>query len=148
MQESQLRYVRYNYKRGPGYELKHGGILEINCQGWVHSELQNRFDITLPHWLLSKELFEDNGIFVTTVKNIADIRPGAIFLFGPQDLPDMKKLHVALYSGYRIAGTHEPLLEHVNVVDKTVGFWPLNKFSQTHRYEQLYAIKQPIKRVQ
>ena len=148
MLESFLRYVRYSYKRGPGYELKHGDILEINCKGWVHRELQYRFGIILPHWLLSKELFEDDGIFVTSVKNISEIRPGAIFLFGPHNLVDMKKLHVALYSGYQIAESNEPILEHVNIIDKTVGFWPLEKFSQEHRYEQLYAIKQPIKRVQ
>ncbi len=138
-----VRFVKYSFLRGPGQEVYRGGILEVNCQGWAHRRLTEEFGIRLPSWMLSEELYKDER-FTYTVNDPQAATPGAIFLFGPKNLGNMRQLHWGLFGGYRTKITGEPILEHANFIDKAVGIWPLSQFFQMPRYEQLYAIKQPI----
>lgn len=142
--ETSFSYIKYSFPHGPGKERVEGDILEINCQGWGHMVLRSRYGITLPSGYLSKEIYEDKGTYATTIADIRAIRPGAIFLFGPQYLNDPRKLHWALFTGLYGTGPEEPMLEHVNVVDRTIGTWPFTQFAQEPRYAVLYAMKQPI----
>lgn len=138
---SETFFVRYRFTCGPGKELVGGAALEVNCQSWAHRVLRERFGIALPSWLLSKEVFEDEE-FVTTIAQDEDFQPADIFLFGTKNATDMRTLHWAIFVG-RSKKTHEPILEHVNRKDGTVGIWTLHEFAQVPQYEKLFAVKRP-----
>lgn len=137
-------FVRYSFICGPGREIWRGATLEVNCQAWAHKILRERFGVDLPTWLLSKELLEDEK-FTRDLSPDEFVCAGDIFLFGRKDATDMRLLHWAIATGYCHKENGQPILEHVNVIDKTVGLWPLSQFREEPRYERVFAIKRPIK---
>jgi hypothetical protein len=140
--ESENYFVRYKYVCGPGNEQWQGAALEVNCQAWVHRVLTTQYGIHLPSWLLSKEVFEDKT-FTQKIYPNEPIGAGDIFLFGPNNLTDMRRLHWAIFTGVYAKETNDPILQHANTRDKTVSLWMLSEFRGEPRYEKLFAIKRP-----
>ena len=138
--ESEKYFVRYRYHNGPGNERHQGAALEVNCQSWAHWSLKHHYDIHLPPWLLSKEAYENETI-VQTIIPPGPIIAGDIFLFGPDALMDMRRLHWAVFTGVYTKKTNDPILQHANTIDKTVSLWTLSEFPSVPRYEKLFAVK-------
>lgn len=137
MIESDIHYVRYSFFHGPGSTERLGDILLANCQAWGH-EVYRQHGFILPPWYLSKEAFEDETVLMRTVE--PSYKPLDLFLFGPEQLQDARKLHWAI----GVSGGTEPLLTHLNVIDGVVGVWPITQFARVPRYGKLFAVKRPV----
>lgn len=128
----------YDFKSSPriGFEGK-----TVNCQSTVHLLYKARLGIELPKGMWSKEIFEDEGLIFETVRSPIDrLYEADIFVFGQKEEIDPKKFHLTYYSGQRnVQG--DPLVVHANVYDLGVSVWPLSKFYQHKRYEELKTIK-------
>ncbi len=111
--------IRYAYPNGPGKERQVGAILEMNCQAWVHRDLRE-LGISLPEWVRSKEIYEDEKVFFRTVVTPEPSKRGDVFLFGRETLTDPRYYHVATHSGFYTWDRGEPILTHVTKVDGTV----------------------------
>jgi hypothetical protein len=129
----------YNYRIGPHIPDFYTRIHTegINCQGLLHLVYQDIFNITLPSSLRSKELFEDESLFLT-ISFDTQPKPGDAYLFGPEGLTDFKKLHIGI-----LASTQENTrwILHATPIENRVTLWPLKDFSSYEKYRVLYRIK-------
>lgn len=107
------------------------------------------------------EMVSDNEQFLT-VPQPDSMRPGDLVWFGVKQPPvpmekfrpeydptgyllnwrDFAVNHVAIYTGMRQDG--EPLLLHASPTDGTNVVWPLGKFAEHPRYEEIYRISRLI----
>jgi hypothetical protein len=135
--------ISYAYSGAPGKERQVGARLELNCQAWVHHDLRS-LGITLPDWVRSKEIYEDETTFFRTVAASETVARGDIFLFGRECTTDPRYFHLAIHSGFYTWENGEPILTHATKVDGTVSPWPISQFFREPRYGKLFAVKRPI----
>jgi hypothetical protein len=136
-------YIRYAFGSGPGKERQVGALLELNCQAWAHYDLRT-LGVSLPEWVRSKEIYEDEVLFFRSVDSPGITKRGDVFLFGRENAADPRYFHIAIHSGFYTWESGEPILTHATKVDGTVSPWPISKFFREPRYAKLFAVKRPI----
>ena len=132
----------YNYARGPWLENKDETARDgLNCQLFVHFIYKKWFGVVLPKGMWGKEIYEDHRILFRSVAvDEEELKKGDIFLFGPKQLVDARRLHLAVYTG-EMDEDKDLLLLHVNSIDQISSLWPLRKFHQYRRYKILHRVK-------
>ncbi|MCX8009044.1 MAG: hypothetical protein N3A54_05095 [Patescibacteria group bacterium] len=138
MTPERYRSLSYNLRNGPQKENFYERIWEegINCQGLLHLVYNDIFGIHLPSYLRSKEIFEDE-IFFRNVSRESQPIIGDVYLFGRENLQDMRKLHIAVVCNIN----PNILLIHATPLVSGVAVWQLEKFFSYERYKVLYGIK-------
>src|SRR5689334_10940343 len=132
----------YRYNLGPGQEQYVRGSVLGNCQFFGHKKYREVFGLHLPSWMRSEEAYGDETKFFRTVGPTDVYQAGDLFLFGRKGIEKARALHWALYMGLQDHGNI--LLEHANVIDGSVGLWPLSRFLEEPRYAQLVSVKRPL----
>ncbi len=129
--------LSYNLKNGPHREQFYERVWEegINCQGLLHLFYYHVFGKQLPSSLRSKELYDDETLFQTLDQD-ATPRFGDAYLFGRENLQDMRKLHIAI-----LVEPNNGLLLHATPIASGVAIWPIETFFTHERYAQIYRIK-------
>lgn len=136
---SQFIGVPYHYTNGPMTTLEEQSMpYGLNCQFLVHLIYQS-FGIVLPTNMLSKEIFEDERLFMN-VADPEDMRILDVVIFGREPEKDTRRLHLAVFTG-EMDETGSPLLIHASNIGKQVSVWPLEKFSFYPQYKKIYTIK-------
>jgi len=131
----------------------------LNCVSLAHLIDKSLFGIDLPESLRCIELFYENPYY-TTVNSVQDLQIGDLMFVaakGEQEKIDIfiprydeqgnllngsefPHMHIAIYAGEKDEQV-DPLFIHANWIDKKVSLWPLRKFREYPRYEEIYAIK-------
>jgi hypothetical protein len=137
---SQFIGLPYQYDNGPlattgKQDIAHG----LNCQLLVHLVYQN-FGINLPPHMLSKEIFEDESLFAK-VTDPKTMRILDVVIFGPENVKDTRRFHLAVCTGEIDKTADNSFLIHANSIEGEVSVWPLEKFSSKPQYRRIYAIK-------
>jgi cell wall-associated NlpC family hydrolase len=109
----------------------------LNCETLTHLLLQ-KLGINLAPEMRAKEIYEDTKLFQPVSPE--DYKLGDIFFFGRKNENDPKRLHLAVFTG-NFDQTGDPLLIHANWYDRGVSIWPLGKFAEHKRYEELHTVK-------
>lgn len=149
----------YQFTQGPDLVRSREDALRygINCISLAHLALKDLFDHELPPNLLCLELYRDREHF-EPVEQFDQMREGDLVWFGlanpvtpiedfvPQykdgqllNWPDMPIKHVAVATG-EADEQGEPLLLHSTFSAGTNVVWPLGKFRNVKRYQQVYGI--------
>lgn len=155
--------IPYSVTRGPWTAevegREHSIDKGVNCQYFYHEFLEATTGFQLDSNMLSKEIYEDDELFVPLAPpphsrlEIADI-----FLFGKDTEPselDTRTLHMAAFSGeyendspllIHFFGKRESIDENGVVCPEDTGLqiWSLNKFNEeryTKYYGKIWAVK-------
>ncbi|MBI4084822.1 MAG: C40 family peptidase [Candidatus Levybacteria bacterium] len=123
---------------GKGIDVSTYGL---NCQTLVHLYYNNRFGVKLPIGMWTKEIYEDEGLLFETLQSEEYVE-GDIFFFGKSEAKPIS-LHLAVYTGIHDP-TGDMILRHANSVDNKVSDWPLGKFFQHKRYQNLHRVKRLV----
>ena len=128
-----------------------------NCVALAHLALGQLFGRQPAPDKHCYEMVTDEHQFAT-VASLDDMQPGDLVWFGRVQPPvpmarfvpeyddtgyllnwrDFAVNHVAIYTGMRQDG--EPLLLHASPTDGTNVIWPLGRFAEHERYEQIYRV--------
>jgi len=137
------RYIGtpYDYASSPivGQESS-----RVNCQKLIHLLYKDRFGISLPTGLWSKEIYDDNAFF----RNIAfreRFVEGDILIFGPRNPqstnPDPRQYHLTFFTG-EVNQSQDPVLIHASSYHGgTVTTNGLKTFFNTPQHASLKRVK-------
>ncbi|NCN03611.1 MAG: hypothetical protein GW942_00885 [Candidatus Pacebacteria bacterium] len=142
--------VKYRYEVGPVSELAPNWFVEgINCQLLIHLVYKEFFEVTLPQYLRSSEMYADNSWFID--KPLNNIEEGDILFMGPRFLSprrdpndeDAKKLHIAMVTS--VGPDDEIEIIHARarfgiIVDPLETAQSLRRGSRKP-YEKIFAVK-------
>lgn len=154
---------RYDFDQGPKQVRSREDALRggNNCVALAHLALGDIFGRELDPSKHCYEMFSDREQFAT-VTAVGDMRLGDLAWFGVSRPPvpiekfepeydgtgyllnwqDFAVNHVAIYTGLMQDG--EPLFLHASPTDGTNVIWPLSRFAEHSRYEQIHRISRLI----
>lgn len=111
-----------------------------NCITLVHQVYEEQFGCTFSKGFWSKEMYQDEVVYLQSVSPNGRIYLGDIFVFGTED-PQLHKLHVAVFTGEQDVN-RQPLLIHATGFAKnTSEICSLSELMRESRHERLYAVK-------
>jgi len=154
---------KYDFEQGPKQVRSREDAIRYgnNCISLAHLAIGDIFGRELDPGKHCYEMFTDDQQFAA-VKAVRDMRLGDLAWFGFSRPPvpldkfvpqyddtgyllnwrDFAVNHVAIYTGLMQNG--EPLLLHASPTDGTNVLWPLGKFAEHSRYEQIYRVSRLI----
>ncbi|MDH5532932.1 MAG: hypothetical protein OEX81_00705 [Candidatus Pacebacteria bacterium] len=142
--------VKYQYEIGPVSEAAPNWFVEgLNCQLLIHLAYKEFFEVTLPQFLRSSEMFADSEWF--SEKGLNEIEEGDIIFMGPSFLSpkrdpndeDAKKLHIAMVTSVGLRNEIEIIHARHNkgIIIESLEYVQKVKWPHKKPYEKVFGIK-------
>ncbi len=133
-----LLKMPYNYDVGPaqfnGRNIEDG----LNCQALFHHVWDVVYGVKLSQEIRSLELFQNKSpLFLPVNIENNTFNMFDIVLFGPQDLEDKSRLHIAMFVGNY---ENQPVFLHSKFAEG-VTLWTLSQFTCDWRYQKIYGVR-------